>query len=229
MNNPSAEEVALWENISKHATFVKSASGQLEKGKEGTPHIQGILKTDSVRFSAVKKLLPRAHIEKARNAKALEQYATKEETRLAPLTSSKREVLMATPATIQKRLFDSLYYTLSAHSLSVKMMEDTIVYVLVPIEQKALLKFDAKDFVEKLRTHEWTNYVKANAQKIMDRIYATLIEEGYYNVEFIASNNLLNGGFKKFLVEILIRHALHAPSPPSPQEQPPPPPEEDLS
>lgn len=61
--------------------------GQLEKGENGTEHFQGMLRTQQVRFSAVKKVYPRAHIEAARNSKALEQYVNKEETRLAVVES----------------------------------------------------------------------------------------------------------------------------------------------
>lgn len=59
--------------------------GQLEQGKEGTTHYQGMLTTPQTRFSSVKKLFPRAHIEVARNKSALEKYVHKEETRLQKL------------------------------------------------------------------------------------------------------------------------------------------------
>jgi len=58
-------------------------TGQFEKGKEGTEHFQGMLKTPQVRFSAVKRAFPRAHIEGARNALALAAYVSKEDTRVA--------------------------------------------------------------------------------------------------------------------------------------------------
>lgn len=56
--------------------------GQIEKGSEGTVHYQGMLTTPQVRFSAVKKCLPRAHIEIAKNRAALQKYVSKDETRL---------------------------------------------------------------------------------------------------------------------------------------------------
>lgn len=59
-------------------------TGQLERGEgEGTLHYQGMLKTNQVRFSAVKKEFPRAHIEVARDKAALAKYVQKEETRVA--------------------------------------------------------------------------------------------------------------------------------------------------
>jgi len=62
--------------------------GQLEQGSNGTPHYQLIVKTPQVRFAALKKQFPRAHIELARNAKALETYVQKDETRIGSLPTS---------------------------------------------------------------------------------------------------------------------------------------------
>jgi len=59
--------------------------GQIEKGENGTPHYQLFVKTPQVRFSAVKKMFPRAHIDEARNEAALKQYVSKEETRIGEL------------------------------------------------------------------------------------------------------------------------------------------------
>lgn len=61
--------------------------GQLERGKEGTLHYQGCLRTPQVRFSAVKKQFPRAHIEIARDAIALKKYVHKDETRVKEVDS----------------------------------------------------------------------------------------------------------------------------------------------
>lgn len=59
--------------------------GQLEKGENGTPHYQLLVKTPQVRFSLVKKAFPRAHIEACRNLTALTQYVQKEASRVASL------------------------------------------------------------------------------------------------------------------------------------------------
>lgn len=75
INNPTDDDVRIdmpgWK-----------LEGQFEVGKEGTRHFQGMLKTPHVRFSAVKKLLPRAHIEVAKNPQALQKYVHKEESRV---------------------------------------------------------------------------------------------------------------------------------------------------
>lgn len=62
--------------------------GQLERGEQGTPHYQLLVKTGQVRFSALKNQFPRAHIEVARNVTALQTYVHKEETREGELNTS---------------------------------------------------------------------------------------------------------------------------------------------
>lgn len=57
--------------------------GQYEKGEQGTLHFQGMLTTNQCRMSAVKAVFPRAHIELAKNRKALEAYVSKDDTRVA--------------------------------------------------------------------------------------------------------------------------------------------------
>jgi len=64
--------------------------GQVEKcPKTGKLHYQGFLKTQQVRFSTVKKAMPKAHIEKCRDEVALKKYVHKAATRVAaPRTGS---------------------------------------------------------------------------------------------------------------------------------------------
>jgi len=79
INNPISDDD---ENIARAKQ--KSGwkvEGQLEKGENGTPHYQLMVKTPQVRFSAVKSAFPRAHIEVTRNVKALTAYVHKDETR----------------------------------------------------------------------------------------------------------------------------------------------------
>lgn len=77
INNPTEEDL----NVELPAGW--SLTGQKECGAEGTEHYQGMLRTPQVRFAAVKKVLKRAHIEVAKNPKALEKYVHKEDTRTA--------------------------------------------------------------------------------------------------------------------------------------------------
>lgn len=81
LNNPVRAEYA------KPLPIGWKMKGQLERGKEGTMHYQGMLRTKQVRFCAVKREFPRAHIEIARNRVALAKYVEKEETRVATVES----------------------------------------------------------------------------------------------------------------------------------------------
>jgi len=84
INNPIPPDE---ENIALARQKGWKVDGQLEKGAQGTLHYQLCVKTPQVRFSAVKKAFPRAHIEVARNAPALAAYVGKSETAVAPLPS----------------------------------------------------------------------------------------------------------------------------------------------
>lgn len=73
--------------------------GQLEKGENGTPHYQLMVTTPQVRFSAVKKAFPRAHIEIARDRTALAKYVQKEDTRIGQIES---QSMYPTHSTVMK-------------------------------------------------------------------------------------------------------------------------------
>jgi len=88
INNPTDDDYKLAQNATGWKDFI-SFEGQKEKGENGTLHIQGMLKTKSVKFSAVKKHFPRAHIELAKSPTALEKYVAKSETRVGELPKTK--------------------------------------------------------------------------------------------------------------------------------------------
>lgn len=81
INNPTPEQYQITLPVGWHL------EGQLERGEQGTEHFQGMLRTPQVRFSAVKRIFPRAHIEAAKNPVALKKYVHKEETRVASVES----------------------------------------------------------------------------------------------------------------------------------------------
>lgn len=80
LNNYTASDIGTLtqpnnENIYKYIF-------QEETGESGTPHLQGLLcYTNPVGFSALKKLIPKAHVEPCKNKNASIQYCSKEETR----------------------------------------------------------------------------------------------------------------------------------------------------
>lgn len=76
INNPETTELA------QHASE-KYAVWQLEKGESGTPHLQATLVfPNALHFNAVKKVYPRARIEKVRYLHKAIKYCKKEDTRL---------------------------------------------------------------------------------------------------------------------------------------------------
>lgn len=83
INNPVQSDEY---NIAQARQKGWKVEGQLERGENGTPHYQLLVSTPQVRFSLVKKVFPRAHIEVARNRTALAAYVHKEETREKALT-----------------------------------------------------------------------------------------------------------------------------------------------
>lgn len=82
INNPKESDEECVNRARQKGWRVK---GQKEKGEEGTIHYQIMLNTPHIRFSAVKKTFPRAHIEVARDPIRLANYVQKEETRVGEL------------------------------------------------------------------------------------------------------------------------------------------------
>lgn len=86
INNPDPKDFAVTMPMGWKMT------GQDEVGESGTPHYQGMLTTPQCRFSQVKKLFPKAHIQVCRNKPALAQYVHKEESRVATRDDIKSEI-----------------------------------------------------------------------------------------------------------------------------------------
>lgn len=112
INNPQQSDIDEM-NAARQAGW--HLEGQLEKGAEGTPHYQLAVKTPvQVRFSAVKKMFSRGHIEVARKPSALVQYVAKEDTRVAPLP-------------VQSEMYPSLT---KFWSLVIKEIDDWNIYII---------------------------------------------------------------------------------------------------
>lgn len=91
INNPTQSDEEDIDKLRRMPWFVAFTS-QNEVGQEGTPHIQGMLRTSQQRFAAIKKALPRAHIEIAKNAVALERYVKKEDSRVSQREEVSRDI-----------------------------------------------------------------------------------------------------------------------------------------
>lgn len=155
--------------------------GQPEVGKEGTEHFQGMLTTPQVRFSAVKKVFPRAHIEVARNRAALAKYVKKEETRNGEYT-----VVNSTIPT----LFE--YQGVVAKKFEMKILSERYQEKL-----KAWIAEEARQAPD----------MDEMAMEYLDELVAQDIENGMRGVEFIAINPMWRSSWKKFWRSIIKRNA----------------------
>jgi len=83
LNNPDVVPQEYLENFftKLNATYV---CGQLEKGAEGTAHIQFFInvKKPGQRISALKKICNKAHFEQVRVNNGADNYCMKEDTRV---------------------------------------------------------------------------------------------------------------------------------------------------
>lgn len=80
INNPTEED------LKPRLPYGWKLEGQIERGEEGTQHYQAMLTTPQTRFNAIKRHLPRAHIEPARDKAALKAYVHKTESRVREVT-----------------------------------------------------------------------------------------------------------------------------------------------
>lgn len=83
INNPQEEDLKLYDQEWIDKAGIKILVFQGETGLDGTNHYQGYVEfNNSIRQSQLKKLLPRAHLEKRKGSRVSAMtYCTKEETR----------------------------------------------------------------------------------------------------------------------------------------------------
>lgn len=176
INNPTADDLREWEQL-KGYSWVREVKGQMERGENGTLHIQGFVKTQHIRFSQIKRALTRAHIEKARNEAALVNYVQKEETRVAAIPTAK----IATQKDVQRRL---MQMTLEKYLQGGRENTKEGFYSWLELET-----VKNKHFPE-----IW-----------LDAAVKMLILDGYFGIEFVVSNPQVRTAFKKYFCEIIIR------------------------
>lgn len=152
-------------------------TGQVEEGKEGTVHYQGMLTTPQVRFSQVKKLFPTAHIEQARNKVALSRYVKKDETRVSAVA----DIVSNIPT-----LFD---------------FQHTIAYEWDDIEFAIFTeKYDSATDAELKKVG-----MDEIALNYVDTLVAKHIENGECGIEYIAINPMWRSAWKKFWKSMVAR------------------------
>lgn len=175
INNPTSQDD---EDMDRALQRGWKVEGQLEKGKEGTPHYQLLVRTGQVRFSAVKKAFPRAHIEPARNAAALAKYVQKEETKEGALpTSSEKYPSLS-------KLWHLIFEKLTQHNwINLNTLMES------PGQRKDLW---------------WKDCPFKHSLTILDELGNELIVEGYH-VESMLVNPQIRSAWDKFHPAILYR------------------------
>lgn len=184
INNPDEADKIAWAALKNYSWF-RSQDGQMEKGQEGTPHFQGILHTTSIRFACIKKVLPRAHIEKAKNPKGLERYVVKEETRLGDGTFAPK-TQVASQSDLQTEIYESVINRWNV------MREGNPDLTLDVFLKMMVVRYPLK------KGHTF-------ADIIFDASVNSLIEKGFYGIEFVAANPQVRLAFTKYFSAIVIR------------------------
>lgn len=178
INNPTEADHQIISQLPMNK-FVKLWKGQLEKGENGTEHIQGMLQTEYIRFSAIKKLFPRAHIEKAKNVLALSNYVEKEDTRIGTIETYKAFTC------------SDIYEECCVFDTYDELIEDYVKY-----QNKKWLKWVEDGSKGKVDD----NY----ALDTLDTAVANLIKKGA-QIEFMASNPSFRTAFKTYFSAIMFR------------------------
>jgi len=181
INNPTEKDE---EEIARARQQGWSVEGQKEVGEEGTPHYQLHVKTPQVRFSAVKKMFSRAHIEVAKSPAALAKYVQKEETRVGQLSTSQDQ-----------------YPSLS------KLWE--LIYIWLRDTKEVSLWDDVKDeFCVKgsYVIYVDSNYVHHRREplSIFDDFIKDMIKAGYF-VETMGINPQIRGSWNSYWFALLQR------------------------
>lgn len=171
INNPTADDE---ECIALARQKGWKIEGQKEEGKEGTPHYQLIAKTPQVRFSAVKKMFPRAHIEVARNPAALENYVKKDETRVGALN-------------VASEMYPSLTKVYDMWiDMSVGELDET------QVKAQWLYKYEHEGLKQR-----WHQYSETYLLASFDKAISAMIRKGFY-VESMAVNPQVRSAVKNY-------------------------------
>lgn len=186
INNPDEEDHQRWEAL-KTLPWVKRAVGQLEQGESGTPHIQGFVETEYGRFFVkLQKALLRAHIEPAKNRHALELYVKKADTRIGAVAEYERPATrIATQQDVQNHLV-------------------TMVRTIAPSKYPERWEASENDLQVFMSHHGWI--VRQDADWWIDTTVRSMIQCGYFGVEFTMANNQIRGAFKRYIDSIIIRN-----------------------
>jgi len=168
--------------------------GQPEVGANGTRHLQAILYTPQVRVAAVKKVFPRAHIEVARNRKALEKYVQKEDTRAGDAIVRQSDI----PTIFEYQTIIASQWEDDEYSARWQLACENASPTNMPCPDEVAMQY-------------------------LDSLVAADIEYGRRGAEYIAINPMWRSSWKRFWRSIIKRHASQQAFPPAQADEAPPP------
>lgn len=211
INNPTEDDIQKYQTLAT-LHWVQDVAGQIEIGKEGTRHIQAMLTTKKVRFSQVKKALPRAHIEIARSPQALAKYVQKEETRVESMPNQHNTTKIATQFDLQKKLYSLCLLMIQTHHFKPRYHKFLGItwYFWWESRDKILSEEEAREeLTSRLNFDDaYSLMLEEDGQKLIDIAVQSIIEANLYGIEFVMSNNINKNGFKNYLRSILYRYGV---------------------
>lgn len=152
-------------------------TGQVEKAPTtGTLHYQLMLSTPQMRFSAIKRAFPTAHIEIARRKIALSQYVVKTDTRVAGLPQEDEKY--PTAAKFWMLVFKQY------EGVDGGWEDDDNTVCFSDLDRQQALEANPLDF--------------------LDQVAANLIRSGYV-IDHLITNPAIRSFWKKFYAEVLYR------------------------
>lgn len=103
LNNPTEDPAEFIERWTKAGAIY--VTGQLEKGADGTPHIQYFVQyKDKKRIGNLKKVCKKSHFEAVKANNGADEYCNKEETRIeGPWTFGIRPARLNKKGDLQRR------------------------------------------------------------------------------------------------------------------------------
>lgn len=190
INNPTAEDEALVSSAPNQYKWIKELVGQKEQGENGTVHYQLYLRSDKVRFSQVKSVFGRAHIESGRNPAALRNYVQKEDTAIA---GTRQSVRQAHPTDVYGYILRAYVHPTGYYK--------TLNY---PKEFRSLNDVAYAHQCWKEYEHDFEEYSDTFPMRLLKAASNAMVRDGWF-VEHIASNPAFKIAFKEHMYSILYR------------------------
>ena len=153
-------------------------TGQVEEAPTtGQLHLQLMLKTPQVRFSAVKAQFPKAHIEVARDRQALATYVSKVETRVMAVEQTATPTIWEFSQMVADRIsIDDLVYNICNWR---GLRHDAVIY--------------------------WDDATPEEMLRYVDVIVGRFVHEGIRGAEFMGINPMFRSAWKIYGKNLIMR------------------------